>query len=126
MVVYFLLFVPIFIALVILVATARMREGKLIGRELEPERQANWLSPAELAMLSSIRARRRAARAARRAGGKPARNALANVQEAASELAFARDRVRRGLAPASEPADCQRQLAQALTEYRGIGAPAPG
>lgn len=125
--VYFLLFVPIFLGMVLLAALARMREGQLVKRELQPELQANWISPAELAMLSSIRARRRAAKRARQAGGRPARRALIGVQESASELAFARDRVERGLAPATEPADEQRRLAAALTDFRGrVAAARPG
>jgi RsiW-degrading membrane proteinase PrsW (M82 family) len=124
-VVYMLLFVPIFTGMLILTATARMREARLVARQLEPEVLAHWLSPGELAMLSSIRARRRAARAARRAGGRPARRALTHVQETASELAFARDRAARGLAPATEPAEDQRRLAEALTDYRGLSAGAP-
>jgi len=120
--VYFMLFVPVFIGVVILVAVARGREGRLIKQQLVPELQANWITPAELEMLSSIRARRRATRQARRRGGARARRALTNVQETASELAFARDRVQRGLAPATAPADCQSRLAAALTELRELGA----
>ena len=120
--VYVLLFVPVFIGVVILVAVARGREGRLIRRQLEPEVQANLITPAELDMLSTIRARRRAARAARRRGGRAARRALTKVQETASELAFARDRVQRGLVPASAPADCQSRLATALTELRELAA----
>ncbi len=119
-VVYILLFVPIFILMIVLAAIARGREGKLVRRQLEPEVQANWLTPAELQTLSSIRARHRAARAARLAGGRPARRALTTVQESATQLAFARDRVARGLVPATEPAEDQRRLAAALTEYRGL------
>src|SRR3954452_11099467 len=123
--VYFLLFVPVFIGMVILVAIARGREGRLIRQQLAPEVQANWITPAELEMLSSVRARRRAVRQARRRGGRPARKVLTEVQETASELAFARDRVQRGLAPATAPADDQTRLAAALTVLRELGA-APG
>jgi len=90
--------------------------------ELQPELQANWLTPAELDMLSSMRGRDRATRWARRRGGRAARRALTNVQEAASELAFARDRVERGLAPVTAAADNQRRLAEALTEFRRLTA----
>ena len=92
-VVYVLLFVPIFILMIVLVVIARGREGKLVRRALQPELQANWLTPAELEMLSSIRARRRAARRARQSGGRDARRSLTHVQECATELAFGRDRV---------------------------------
>jgi RsiW-degrading membrane proteinase PrsW (M82 family) len=121
-VVYIALFVPIFILMVALVAIARGREGKLVRRELQPELQANWLTPAELEMLSTMRARRRAARRTRGSGGRAARRALTHVQECASELAFARDRVGRGLAPASAPAEDQRRLAAALTQFRELSA----
>jgi protease PrsW len=120
--VYVFLYVPIFILIVILVLIARGREGKRVRRELQPELQANWITPAELEMLSSIRERQRATRRARRSGGRAARRALTNVQEAASELAFARDRAQRGLAPATEPAGNQRRLAEALTEFRRLTA----
>jgi RsiW-degrading membrane proteinase PrsW (M82 family) len=120
--VYVFLFVPIFILMVILVLIARGREGKLVRRELQPEVEANWLTPTELDMLSSMRARSRMARRVRRTGGRAARRALTHVQESASELAFARDRAQRGLAPATEPADTQRRLAEALTEFRRLSA----
>jgi protease PrsW len=120
--VYIILYVPIFILMGFLVVIARGREGKLVRRELQPELQANWLTPAELDMLSSMRGRGRATRWARRTGGGAARRALTNVQEAASEVAFARDRVERGLAPATAAAGDQRRLAEALTEFRRLTA----
>ena len=124
--VYVFLYVPIFILVAILVLVARAREGKLVRRQLQPEVAANWLTPAELDMLSSMRARQRMARRVRSSGGRPARQALTEVQESASELAFARDRAQRGLAPATEPADNQRRLAEALTEFRRLSAGGAG
>ena len=120
--VYFLLFVPIFLGLILLAALARAREGRLVREQLRPELEAGWITPQELEMLGSVKARRRAARRARRGpgGGRATRRALIRVHEAASELAFARDRVARGLAPATDLDADQRRLAAELTELRGL------
>jgi hypothetical protein len=59
--VYLLVEVPVFLAFVALVVWARRREGRLIGRYLRPYADAGWLSPDEVAMLSSMPRRRDAA-----------------------------------------------------------------
>ena len=115
---YVLLFVPIFAALIVLAIIARAREGQLVRRFLWPEAQAGTITPRELETLASIALRRRALRAARRAGGRDARRALLRLQEAATELAFHRDRTARGLASAAHANAGWHEFVAALAELR--------
>jgi RsiW-degrading membrane proteinase PrsW (M82 family) len=91
--------VPVFLGFVALAVYARRREGRLIARHLEVYCSTGWLSPGEVAMLASIPARRDARAWASRTGGSPARRAMRDFQEMASELAFLRERMVRGTAP---------------------------
>ena len=115
---YFLLFVPIFIALLVIAIVARAREGQLVRRFLWPEAQAGTVTPRELEMLSSIALRRRALRTAKRSGGKEAGRALLRLQEAATELAFHRERTARGLASAAHANAGWEKFVAALRELR--------
>src|SRR4051794_34234371 len=97
---YVLLQVPVFIGFATLAIVARRREGRLVARHLAVYGNTGWLSPAEVAMLSSLPARRDARNWAARTGGSPARRAMRDFQELGSELAFLRERMARGTAPA--------------------------
>ena len=91
--VYLLVEVPIFCAWVGLIVGARSREGRLIGIFLRPYADAGWLSPAEVAMLSSMTRRRAARRWARANGGRSALRSMEAFQDTASELALLRRRM---------------------------------
>lgn len=116
--VYVFLFAPLFFALLALVAVARGREGQLVRRQLQPELSAGWLTPGELEMLASVRARRGALARVGATGGGAARKALRAAQEAATELAFHRDRAERGLGGEELLPAEQRRLAERLGELR--------
>ncbi len=62
---YIALQVPIFLAALAFALWSRRREGRLIGRHLAVYAETGWLTPAEVQMLSSMPARRRARAAAR-------------------------------------------------------------
>jgi hypothetical protein len=91
--------VPVFLVFAALALYARRREGRLIARHLAVYGSTGWLTPAEVAMLSSLAARREARNWAERTGGRAARRAMRDFQEMASELAFLRERMANQTAP---------------------------
>ena len=90
--VYVLIMLPVLAALGALVLWALRREGRVIACQLR-----GTLPDDEVAALSSLAQRRRWRREAARRGGKPARRAMADLQQAAAELAFQRQQVERGV-----------------------------
>lgn len=87
--------VPLFLAVVGLAVWLRTREGQLTQRSLPDYVRAGWLSPPEVASLSSLSARHSARRWARRVAGEPGARAMRGFQLAAARLAVLRDRIRR-------------------------------
>ncbi|HEX8121796.1 MAG TPA: PrsW family intramembrane metalloprotease [Solirubrobacteraceae bacterium] len=83
--VYVLIMLPIFLVLWGVIALGLRREARLIAAHLR-----GVLPDAEVAALSSLKARRRARRAAKRHGGRKAKRAVADLQQVAAELAFHR------------------------------------
>jgi RsiW-degrading membrane proteinase PrsW (M82 family) len=111
--VYAVVMIPVFAGLLVLVAVLRRRESAVILRQLGHYVGAGALNQADVAMLGSLRARRRARKQIRAHGGRDARRALADYQEAAAELAFHRERIERGVLAADQRAK-QRELEQLL------------
>jgi RsiW-degrading membrane proteinase PrsW (M82 family) len=91
---------PVLFAFIALAVVARSREGRLISRHLQVYGSSGWLAPGEVSMLASLPARRDARQWAGRVGGLDARRAMRDFQEIGSELAFLRERMVRGTAPA--------------------------
>ncbi|MER7458944.1 PrsW family intramembrane metalloprotease [Micromonospora sp. NPDC126480] len=102
--------VPIFFGMVGLAVWLRSWEGRLTERTLPDYVHAGWLTPPEVAALSSL-GRRHAARVwAKRVGGDAGLKAMRGYQFAATRLALLRDGMRRGLD--SRPADRERAVAE--------------
>ncbi len=100
---YVVLQVPIFVAALGFALWARRREGHLIGEHLAVYAETGWLTPAEVGMLASMPARRRARAAARARAGAVGAHAMRAFQDSASELALLRERMTRAAAgPAAE------------------------
>jgi hypothetical protein len=99
-VVYAVVQLPVFLGCVALAVLSRRREGRLIGRHLAVYASTGWLSPGEVSMLTSLAGRRDARSWAARTGGANARRAIRDFQELGSELAFLRERMVHGSAPA--------------------------
>ncbi|HET9654337.1 MAG TPA: PrsW family intramembrane metalloprotease [Kineosporiaceae bacterium] len=119
---YVLVQLPIFAAVAALAVLARQREGRLIARHLAVYCSTGWLSHDEVGMLASLRARRDSRAWARRVGGSAARRSMRDFQELGSELAFLRERMVRGAAPA----DAQEQeyaMLAAMSALRGTFLP---
>jgi len=124
LVVYLLVEVPVFLAFLTFVGWVRRREGRLIGRYLHAYADVGWLSPAEVAMLSSM-SRRRDARAWARANtGRRGLEAMRAFQDAASELALLRHRMYHSAADEHAVAQ-ERELLLALSARRAefVGLP---
>ncbi len=116
--VYGVLQVPIFLAFVGGVVWIRRYEGRVIGRHLVPYAQRGWFNHGEVAMLASMRERRRARAWARLAGGRRALKAMESFQDSASELALLRRRINRSGADPVMLAE-ERQLLDRVSARRG-------
>lgn len=95
---YLVLQLPVFFAAVGFAVWSRRREGRLIAAHLGGYAANGWFTPAEVAMLSSLPARREARRWASENGGHEARTAMRRFQDTATELSLLRERMRHGTA----------------------------
>jgi RsiW-degrading membrane proteinase PrsW (M82 family) len=102
--------VPIFFAMVGIAIWLRAYEGRLTERTLPDYVRAGWLSPPEVASLSSLARRHSARRWAKRVAGEPGLKAMREFQFAATRLALVRDGMLRGLD--SRPADREKAAAE--------------
>ncbi|NHA67511.1 PrsW family intramembrane metalloprotease [Phycicoccus sp. CMS6Z-2] len=116
-VVYVLVEVPVFLTFVAFVVWVRRREGRLIGYFLRPYADAGWVSAGEVAMLSSMPARREARMWARVNAGSRGLAAMRAFQDTASELALLRRRMQHDAADASA-LDEERRLLTTLSARR--------
>ncbi|MDG4794225.1 PrsW family intramembrane metalloprotease [Micromonospora sp. WMMD1082] len=116
--------VPIFFGMVGLAVWLRAWEGRLTERILPDYVRAGWLTPPEVAALSSL-GRRHAARVwARRVAGDAGLRAMRGYQFAATRLALLRDGATRGLD--RRPVDRERtareeqELLDSIAAYRSF------
>ena len=115
---YVVLMVPIFLAAIAVVAWVRSREGRLIARQLPAYVEAGWIPPYDVAMVASLRGRRQARSWARDRLGGPGEAAMGAYQQAATELAFLRERAGRvGVDPAFT--EREQSLLAMLARSRG-------
>lgn len=115
---------PAFLAVVVISLVARRRDGRRVAAYLGPEVESGLLTEEDLNALSTLRGRRRAIRAARRAGGREAR-ARRQLHRAATDLAFLRHRVALGRRdPDASPAEEEAALVARIGQLTGR-LPAP-
>ncbi|MET8463003.1 PrsW family intramembrane metalloprotease [Micromonospora zamorensis] len=118
------LMVPVFFGMVGLAVWLRAWEGRLTERILPDYVRAGWLSPPEVAALSSLGRRHAARRWARRVAGDAGVRAMRGYQSAATRLALLRDGTLRGLdrKPADQDRSAreERELLDAITAYRSF------
>ena len=95
-VVYVLVMVPLFLAMVILVIWQRRREQRIVANQLPRFVAAGWIAPDEVRLLTSLSSRRGWQAAVKRRWGAQAARAVRDYQTAVTELAFLHDRVARG------------------------------
>lgn len=86
--VYFLIMVPMFIAVALLVLLQRRREQRIIVSALPGMVRARWIAASEVKLLTSLAGRRTWRRQARRQSGRAAAKAVAAYQTCVTELAF--------------------------------------
>jgi protease PrsW len=109
---YILLMVPAFVIMLIVIAFALRREGHLVREFLHPDFQSGLLTPQEYNQLCTIRGRMGASYGAFSRGGVAHWRACRQFNQTASELAFHRSRVARGIG--------SQDAGQREEEYRAI------
>lgn len=87
---YFLVMVPIFIGVLLVVLWQRRREYAIIAAALPDMVQERWIAPSEVDLLTSLPGRRKWQRAVRRESGRRAARAVATYQASVTALAFLR------------------------------------
>jgi len=102
--VYFLFFLPVLGAIIAVVAMALRREGNIVRQYLPQDVGRGLFTPAEVSQLSSVEGRIGASWEARRRGGWRGWRLHREYQSLATELAFDRHKVVRGLAQGGEQA----------------------
>jgi RsiW-degrading membrane proteinase PrsW (M82 family) len=108
----------VLVALITVVVADRRRMVRLILRFLPAYQAAGLVDDADLRMLCTLRERRQARRWARSAGGRPLARAMVAYQLAATELALAHQRVRRGGATAAEFEERRQALTGVMAAAR--------
>ncbi|MDQ1741092.1 MAG: protease PrsW [Pseudonocardiales bacterium] len=119
--VYVVIMVPVFLAALLIARHHRRRERDVVRRQLPELVYYRLITPAEAGWLDSIAARRAWLRAVTARSGKAGALALRDFQAAATELAFLRDRVQRGVGPA-DAYDLHAELVQSLRVNRARAA----
>ena len=103
LVVYAVVMVPIFLALIAVVVWQHRREQRIVAAQLPSFAAAGWIAPSEVPLLASMAGRRGWRAAVRRRAGRKAAKAVADYQAAVTELAFLRARMERGTVGPSGP-----------------------
>jgi RsiW-degrading membrane proteinase PrsW (M82 family) len=122
---YFLIMVPIFIGMVVLVVWQRRREQRVVAGQLPEMAMNRWIASSEVPLLASLPGRRNWRRVVRRKVGEPAARAVSGYQQAATELAFLRHRMAQGTAGADAEQRHEVLLA-GLLAARQAAVDAPG
>lgn len=117
---YVTIMVPIFLVAVAVAIWSRRREGRIVAARLPLYVNAGWLTPADLAMVSSVPARKQALRWAQETHGDEAARELKKFQHVATELAFLRDRAERGHMDSDFVARERRLLREASAVRHGL------
>src|SRR5699024_3507055 len=113
--------VPIFVLLVAMVLFLRLREKRILRRQLSDYGRSGWFSPDEVAMLVSMRRRRRAEAWAGRYAA-VARMGMRCLSRAAIDLGMARHRVLHGKQTARTRRRERETLERITADRRLIGA----
>ncbi|HYP01175.1 MAG TPA: PrsW family intramembrane metalloprotease [Pyrinomonadaceae bacterium] len=117
-IVYFLIMVPMFVAVLVSIYFALRREGRIVREHLRHDLEHGRLTPAELDLLASVRGRMGASFRALQRGGYRSWRTRREFNRVASELAFHRNRVAQGVAVGDGEA-VEAFYVRQLTELRG-------
>lgn len=115
---YFVIMIPAFFILFVVIALALRREGQIVREFLTPDYQGGLITEQEYKQLGSLFGRMGAAYNAFSRGGFSHWQACRQLNQTASELAFHRSRVARGIvaADAREREEAYRQSLKELLE----------
>jgi RsiW-degrading membrane proteinase PrsW (M82 family) len=118
--VYLLIMVPLAVVLLIIIWIARYREGQIIGKSLQPYVGVGLLTEAEVEQLSKGPTRRATEKWVKLRYGNDARDRLRRFYEAATELAYLRHRMERGLQlpKGADAAEIEKRLMARVHELR--------
>jgi RsiW-degrading membrane proteinase PrsW (M82 family) len=97
---YILIMIPAFFIMLVVIALALRREGQVVREFLVPDFQGGLLTPEEYKRLGSITGRMGTSFSALSRGGYSHWRAARRLNQTASELAFHRSRVARGISAA--------------------------
>jgi protease PrsW len=115
--IYLLVMVPALLGVLIMVFFALRREGRVIRHYLVPELQSGLITEQEYKALSSVGGRLGSSFQALSSGGFSGWRAYSRFSQVATELAFHRDRVQRGIT-SSNSASREAAYVQTLRELR--------
>ncbi len=115
--VYLLVMVPALLGVLIMVFFALRREGRVISHYLAPELQNSLITEQEYNALSSVSGRIASSFRALSSGGFSGWRAYSRFSQVATELAFHRDRVQRGITSV-DSASREAAYVQTLRELR--------
>jgi protease PrsW len=118
---YVLVMLPTFGLAVGIAVWSRRREGATVAARLPAYVEAGWLDPDDVPMLASLPRRRQAIDWVAGRYGDQRAVALRDFQHAATELAFLRDRVERGLDVPDFPGR-ERELLREVSRTRAAAA----
>jgi RsiW-degrading membrane proteinase PrsW (M82 family) len=121
---YILIMVPAFFIMFVVIALALRREGQIVREFLTPDFQSGLINPQEFKQLGSIWGRMGASYSAFSRGGFSSWQACRQLNQTASELAFHRSRLARGIVvrDANEREAAYRMaLEDLLKQLRGGG-----
>ena len=119
---YVLIMIPAFFLMFVVIALALRREGQIIREHLAPDFQGGLLTQEEYNQLCTIRGRMGASYNAFSRGGLNHWQARRQLNQTASELAFHRSRLARGISAADareREAAYERALEELLRRLRG-------
>lgn len=115
---YILIMIPAFFIMLVVIILALRREGQIVREYLIPEHQGGLLSPQEYKQLGSISGRMGASFNALSRGGFGQWRTARQLNQIASELAFLRNRVARGII-AADAREREAAYRQALENLLG-------
>jgi RsiW-degrading membrane proteinase PrsW (M82 family) len=116
---YFLVMIPAFIAILVAIVFALRREGRIVREHLLSDFQRGLFTPEEYNCLCSVRGRMGASYQALTRGGIETWRTRMQYNQAASELAFHRSRVARGiLTDARDAQEREAAYLQLIQELR--------
>jgi hypothetical protein len=117
-IVYFLIMVPMFVAVLVSIYFALRREGRIVREQLRRDLDGGRLTQSELELLSSVRGRMGASFRALTKGGYRSWRTRRQFNRVASELAFHRNRIAQGQR-VTDSAALEESYVRQLSELRG-------